>query len=197
MLSKRLKAIRKNKGLTQAELAKKFDVTQQAIAKWESGISFPDSDTIARLANFFGVSSDYLLGITDYFAPVDLYSNVKIIGAVKAGYNAYADEEDLGTAPASVNDPESYRYLFVKGDSMEPFIHEGDLALIRIQQTLQNGDLGVVIYKDESTLKKYYYRDGAVVLKPFNSEYPTLTIRGNDLNDLIVFGKVIETKTKW
>lgn len=198
MLSKRLKAIRKERGLTQADIAKQFDVTQQAIAKWEASMSFPDSATIAGLAKFFNVSSDYLLGITDSFYPAGSFSNVKIIGTVKAGYGALADEETLGTAPADVKNAEEYRYLVVNGDSMAPLIREGDLALIRIQPTLQNGDIGVVIYKDgEATLKKYYYKNGAVVLEPFNDEYKTLTIKGNDLNDFIIFGKVVETTTKW
>jgi len=198
MLSRRLKAVRKERKLTQADLAKHLGITQQAIAKWESSLSFPDSDTIARLACFFEISSDYLLGITDSFSPEDSFSNVKIIGTVKAGYGALAYEEDLGTAPAAVKNADAYRYLIVKGDSMEPFIRDGDFALVRLQQTLQSGDLGVVIYKDgEATLKKYYQVNGTVVLEPFNNEYETLTIQRHDLNDLIIFGKVIETHTKW
>lgn len=198
MLSKRLKTLRKERRLTQTDLAKRFGVTQQAIAKWESALSLPDYSTIARLAAFFEVSSDYLLGITDSFYTAGPFSSVKIIGAVKAGYDALAYEEDLGTAPAAVKDSEEYRYLVVKGDSMAPFIREGDLALVRLQPTLRSGDLGVVIYRDgEATLKKYYNEGGAVILEPFNSEYETVTIEGRDLEYLIVFGKVVETSTKW
>lgn len=198
MLSKRIKEIRKERGLTQTDLANQFGVTQQAVAKWESSLSTPDYITITKLAEFFDISADYLLGLSDSFYPKNSFSAVKIIGTVKAGYDFFADQEELGVAPASVMDAEAYRYLVVRGDSMAPFIRDGDLALVRIQQTLRNGDLGVLIYKDgEATLKKYYHTDGTVLLKPFNSEYETLSIKGHDLNDLIVFGKVIETTTKW
>lgn len=198
MLATRLKALRKERKLTQEDLAKQFGVTQQAIAKWESARALPESQTIAGLAEFFEVSSDFLLGITDSFYPAGPFSSVKIIGTVKAGYDALAYEEDLGTAPAAVSDAEQYRYLVVRGDSMAPLIREGDLALVRLQPVLQNGDLGVVIYNDgEATLKKYYYADGTVVLKPFNDEYETITIQGRDLENLIIFGKVVETSTKW
>jgi len=172
-------------------------VTQQAIAKWESGLSFPDPETIASLAGLFEVSSDYLLGIADTLLGGP-FSNVRVIGTVKAGFDALAYEEDLGAAFADVSDGESYRYLIVKGDSMAPFIREGDLALVRLQPDLQNGDLGVVIYKDEeATLKKYYNTGAAVILKPLNDEYEAMTLKGQDLEDLTIFGKVVQTVTKW
>jgi repressor LexA len=198
MFSTKLKELRKERKLTQGELAARFGVTQQAIAKWESGRALPEPATLSRIAGFFGVTTDYLLDRTDAFAEAGPFSNVRIIGAVRAGYNAFALEEDLGSAPAAVKDAECYRYLTVKGDSMVPYIREGDLALVRLQSDLNNGDLGVVIYGDgEATLKQYFYSDGAVTLVPFNGAYETATLRGNELNRLIIFGKVMETKTKW
>ena len=71
-----------------------------------------------------------------------------------------AYEEDYGKEYARVKDPSSYFYLVVRGDSMEPRIHDGDLALVHRQDTLENGDLGVLIYGDEGegTLKRYLQR---------------------------------------
>lgn len=198
MLSEKLKKLRKEFKLTQGELAVRFGVTQQAIAKWESGHARPETDTISRIAEFFGVTTDYLLDMTNAFAAMGSASSVRIIGTVKAGYDALALEEDLGSALAEVKDAEEYRYLVVKGDSMAPYIREGDLALVRLQSDLKNGDLGVVIYGDgESTLKKYYHSDGTVTLVPFNDAYETVALRGHELERLMIFGKVVETKTKW
>lgn len=198
MLSARLKSLRKERKLTQSDLAKRLGVTQQAIAKWEAAAAMPEPSTIAKLANLLEVSADYLLGVTDSLFPAGAFQSVKIIGAVKAGYDSLAYEEHLGVAPAGVDDPEGYRYLVVRGDSMAPYIREGDLALVKLQPTLQNGDLGVVIYGDgEATLKRYRSIDGAVVLEPFNSEYEAVTLRGPELGQLIIFGRVVETHTKW
>lgn len=198
MLSKRLNTLRRENGITQTDLARRLGVSQQAVAKWESAKSFPEHNMISRLADFFSVSADYLLGVTDNLLPAGAFSGVKIIGSVKAGYGALAYEEDLGTAPADVNDADSYRYLVVKGDSMAPYIREGDLALVKIQQSLRSGDLGVFIYKDEeATLKEFRASNSAVTLIPFNEGYEALTISGEDLNDLIIFGKVVETHSKW
>jgi repressor LexA len=198
MLSKKLKQLRKENKLTQAELAYRLGVTQQTIAKWEAGRAMPEPETIARIAGFFGVTTDHLLDLTDILNATAPVSRVRIIGTVKAGYDAFALEEDLGSALAEVKNTEEYRYLVVKGDSMAPYIREGDLALVRLQTDLHNGDLGVVVYGDnEATLKKYYYSDGAVAIVPFNDAYKTITLSGRELERLMIVGKVVETKTKW
>jgi len=54
--------LRKEKGLTQAQLAEKMGVTEQAVSKWENGGSIPDVSLFPVLANFFGVSIDRLYG---------------------------------------------------------------------------------------------------------------------------------------
>ena len=84
-------------------------------------------------------------------------------------------------------------------DSMEPRISDGDLALVHRQSTLENGDLGVLIYGDEGegTLKRYIQRGNCVVLQPFNPAYHEMVIRGEDLNHLHIAGRVVETKAKW
>lgn len=61
----RLKELRIEKNLSQASLAECIGVTQKAIDFWEKGINEPKASYIIKLAKFFGVSSDYLLGIED------------------------------------------------------------------------------------------------------------------------------------
>lgn len=63
MLHTRLKQLRTEKDLTQAALARELNVTQQAVAKWESGKSMPDHSMLLRLSRYYGVSVDYLLGL--------------------------------------------------------------------------------------------------------------------------------------
>lgn len=204
MFENRLKQLRSEKKITQANLAKELGLTQQAIGKWETGRSSPDPDTLLKLANYFGVTVDYLLGSpAESLGQVHLFpggemQTVPIIGTVRAGYNALAFEEDLGCEHAAVKDPENYFYLEVRGDSMEPRIREGDLALVRKQPTLDDGDLGVVIYGDgEGTLKRFLRKGNAVVLQAFNPAYDAIILANNDLEDLRIAGKVIETKSRW
>ncbi len=54
--------LRKKNGITQKELARNFNVTSQAISKWESGKSCPDIALLPKIAHFFDVSIDELMG---------------------------------------------------------------------------------------------------------------------------------------
>jgi transcriptional regulator with XRE-family HTH domain len=59
---KRLSDLRKKKNWTQEELAKKLNVSAQAVSKWEKDVSLPDVGLLASIASIFDTSIDYLLG---------------------------------------------------------------------------------------------------------------------------------------
>lgn len=63
---KRLKSLREYRNLKQSELAKEFNVSQSTIAMWETGKRDPDSETIQKMADYFDVSVDYLLGRSEF-----------------------------------------------------------------------------------------------------------------------------------
>ena len=60
-LSEKILSLRTARGLSQGDLAEKLDVSRQSVSKWETGQSVPDLDKIIKLADFFGVTTDYLL----------------------------------------------------------------------------------------------------------------------------------------
>ena len=197
--------LRKKAGWSQEELADQMNVTRQSVSKWEGAQSVPDLEKMLRLSELFGVSTDYLLGcapapITSAVAAADGPREfpIPIIGTVRAGFGAFAFEEDYGEEYARIKDPGSYFYLLVKGDSMEPRISDGDLALVHRQPTLENGDLGVVIFGEgEGTLKKFIRRGNTIILQPFNNVYAPQIIMGEDLEHLYIAGKVVETRARW
>ena len=57
----KLQALRKARGWSQEELATQVNVSRQALSKWESGASVPDTENVVALSRLFGVSTDYLL----------------------------------------------------------------------------------------------------------------------------------------
>ncbi len=195
MFKQRLKEMRTRRGFTQVGLSQMLGISQQAVGKWETGRCTPDPQTLARLASILDTTVDYLLGGTGSRAGECM---VPVLGTVKAGFGALAYQEDYGSEPANVKDPGQYFYLIVRGDSMEPRIHDGDLALVHRQPTLESGELGVVVYGEgEGTLKKYIRQGQAVILQPFNPAYPSQVIAGEELEHLYIAGRVVETKTKW
>lgn len=64
-LGGRIKQLRKKAGLTQSELGKYLKVGKSTISQYETNTNMPDSDMILKIANFFDVSTDYLLGRTN------------------------------------------------------------------------------------------------------------------------------------
>ncbi len=61
MLSETLYTLRKERGLSQEQLAEKLHVSRQSISKWEQGISMPETEKLLLLSEFFGVSLDELI----------------------------------------------------------------------------------------------------------------------------------------
>ena len=76
MFKERLKELRKMNGITQKELAEHLGFTHVAVVKWENGQREPDFSTVVKIARFFNVSTDYLLGKTD--EPSIILANEKI-----------------------------------------------------------------------------------------------------------------------
>ena len=62
MFQDNLKALRKEKGITQEELAARLNVVRQTVSKWEKGLSVPDSDLLIKLAEILDVPVSRLLG---------------------------------------------------------------------------------------------------------------------------------------
>ena len=63
--SEKLKELRKDKDLSQKKLANDLNVDQRSISNWEKGIREPDFNTLIRIAKYFDVKTDYLLGLED------------------------------------------------------------------------------------------------------------------------------------
>lgn len=68
---KRIKELREGLGISQQKLASELNVTQAMVSKYELGISEPDIAMIRKLSQFFRVSSDYLLEISDDKVSID------------------------------------------------------------------------------------------------------------------------------
>ena len=96
MLSKILKQERNKKGLSQMAFAKLFGVSQQTIGSWETNRTSPDLESLSKLANFFNVSVDYLLGLTDIPETIDTYIAKQKQTNKQSAENPYnADEQEL------------------------------------------------------------------------------------------------------
>lgn len=65
MIGERLAEVRKDRGDTQKNLAEKMNVSVHTVSSWEQERSEPSHETLVRICRLYGVSSDYLLGLSD------------------------------------------------------------------------------------------------------------------------------------
>lgn len=66
LIAARIKEIRTENHLSQAQFGEKLSVSQDTVSLWEKGKSLPTTECVILIARTFGVSADYLLGLTDY-----------------------------------------------------------------------------------------------------------------------------------
>lgn len=202
MFAQVLRKLRTEHDLTQGQLASIIGVSKSTIGMYEQGKRVPKVDaTLKRLADFFDVSIDYLMGLSDRFPTPNIteeYTTFPVIGEIAAGYDHIALESWEGD---TVDIPDSYLkgykkdefiVLCVKGDSMYPTYQEGDKVLILKQPVMNfSGEIGAILYDDEiATLKKVEYKQGEdwIRLVPVNPNFPPMTIEGEQLNHCRIIG---------
>lgn len=91
-MGKRIMTLRKEKGLTQEQLAERLNVSPQAVSKWENDVSCPDISIIPQLAEVLGISTDELLGVK----PVEPHVVVVDGGKEKKGKEGFTFEYNSG-----------------------------------------------------------------------------------------------------
>ena len=202
----RIKMLREEKHLTQQELADKLNSAKSTIGMYENGNRKPSYEVLIKLSEIFGCSIDYIVGTSNernsnvqYDPNAKVYS-VPIVGRIRAGEPILAEDNIEGYFPIlpSMYNADSTQDLFcleVIGDSMNNIIEEGSYALIRKQDTAENGDIVVALVNgdNEATLKRFeQINNSLVALKPdsTNKEY---SVRYIDLatTEFKIIGKII------
>lgn len=202
-LSEKLKKLRKDKKLTQAQLATIIGVERSSIGKYETGTT-PSMDILAIIAEYFNVTVDYLLGLSyeHTSSPTSNGTWIPVLGKVQAGIPVEAvqdviDYEDI--SQISKNGSE-YFALQVKGASMEPKFSEGDVVIVKKQDIAEDGDIVIAMVNgDEATIKKLKKRADGIVLLPLNPQFDMMYYTADDIEKLPVriLGKVVELRAKF
>lgn len=199
---KRLAELRKSRNLSQEELARELNSSQNTLSNWETGKREPDFETISTLANYFHVTTDYLIGNSDVKTFSKKGIKIPVLGYVRAGIPIEAvqeilDYEEISEEMASQGE---YFGLSVKGDSMEPRIQEGDVVIVRKQPDVESGEIAVVLVNGyDATVKKFVKHENGVSLVAFNQKYEPMfyTFQEVESKPVAVIGKVVELRGKF
>ena len=197
----KLTYLRNSNNLSQAELAKKLNISRSSIGMFESNARTPTTDTLVRYAQFFNVSIDYLMGTSQnsnaekYTIPV--YASISCGNPFVADENIY-DFEDIDIALKSQGE---HFGLLCRGNSMFPEFKDGDVAIIRKQSNIDSGDVAAVrINGDEATLKIVKKSEQGITLVAINPDVFLPRFYSNEeiINlPVEIIGKVIENRRKY
>ena len=153
------------------------------------------------ISKILNVSVDYLLGNTDLPYPNEVHlptenKKIPIIGTVRCGPNGLASEYIDDYIYVDSTFTGDNRGFHCKGDSMTGIgIFDGDTAIVRMQETIENGELAVVVINgDEGTLKRVRLQSCVIVLESVNAAYPPRIIAGAEMDNVKIVGKVIEIR---
>lgn len=200
----RLRDLRKQKGLYQKDVAAYLGVDRTTYVKYEKGSSEPDTSTLTKLAEFFDVTVDYILGRENDVGNNDIlpaFDNIfpitrrkyPLLGEIACGEPIYADEHRESYILSGTEIQADF-CLRAKGDSMiGARILDGDIVFIRKMPIVENGTIAAVIINDEATLKRVYYfpQEKRLRLQAENPAYKTLEYFGEELDTIRILGKAV------
>ena len=194
--------------VTVYQVSKATGISASTFSDWISGRSAPKADKLARIADYFGIGLDELLGTgsgeresTARLRSLRASRMVPVIGIIRAGTPIVTSENLLGMEFADVDDPEDYFYLKVGGNSMRNCgIVDGTYVLFRKQQYAGNGDIAACLVGGDSVaVRRFEKRNHRIVLSPENESYDPILLTPEDFETgrSRILGVAVEAKTKF
>ena len=184
---------------TVYRVAKETGISATTFTDWKNGRSMPKADKLKRVADYFDVSLEYMLGLEDGSHRMT-EKRVPIIGEIRAGSPIITEETLLGYEKAEVPDTEDYFYLEVRGDSMKNIgMVDGSLVLFHKQQYAEDGDIvACLVGGDSATVKRFRRSKKNIVLMPENPDYEPIRLTTDDFEsgEARILGVACEIKIK-
>ena len=201
--SDRLRQLRTARDLSQMDFSKQIGVSKSSINMYERGEREPGLETLERIADYFNVDMDYLLGKSDIVSksnwsfiasnviPMPSMKKIPLIGAIACGAPILAEQhiDDYVDIPSHIHADFA---LTCKGDSMiNARIFDGDIVYIRQQETVENGQIAAVLIEGDATLKRVRLFDDHISLEPENPQYRPIVLWGEEMNTVRILGKAV------
>lgn len=199
----RITKLRKEQNLQQKEVAAAIGMNRIVLNRIELGKRPLRDDEAVALADFFHVTTDYLLkGVTTQ--PRNKKGvRIPVLGRVVAGIPIDAveeilDYEEITPELAATGD---FFALQVKGDSMEPTLRNGDIVIVKKQSTVDSGDIAIVLVNgNDATVKEIKESPAGITLIGHNAAIYTPQFYSNkEIQNLPIqiIGKVVEMRRKF
>lgn len=199
MLGEKIKGLRKKMNLTQDKLSKATGISRSSIGMAEKDLQGMSKEALMTLADFFGVTVDYLMkDDKEDFEKIDISTQfvpIPIVGVIRAGQPILAEDNIQGYIPvlkSSLKLDGTYFALKVKGDSMNLEFNEGTILIIEKTPCIENGEIGVIrIDGLEATVKKVVLNNEMITLIPMSTNSMHIPQMYNiKTDDIEIVGKI-------
>lgn len=175
---------------TRADICKDLNFAYTTFVSWETGVNYPRIDKIEKIANYFGIEKSDLIEEKNTlhkthssfsfdettlpgYIPISK-RKIPLLGTVAAGEPIFADENIEEYLPIDDTIHADFA-LHVKGNSMiGANIYDGDIVLVRKQNDVDDGQIGIVLKDDEATMKRVYHGKDHLTLIAENPDYPPI-----------------------
>ena len=117
--SERLRNLRQGKHLSQVTLAEKVGISGQVISQYERGVTRPDYETLLSIADYFNVSTDYLLGNTDVTVRFVNEDELSVLESANGNPRHYINDDTLRMAQ-EIHDNRDLRIMFDSARNLSP-----------------------------------------------------------------------------
>ena len=181
LFSKRLTELINSSSHTLDDIAEAIGKRAATVSRYASGeIKGVKRSTIISLANFFGVSPAWLAGLSN-----EKYSDNKI---TRIPVLSKIDNSNILTQENIID----YISIRTTEDNMLPLLGKGDLAIIRVQDDVENGQTALIFIKSKNmySIRKIIKTSNAIELHSMNPYYPIEKV--SSINDIKIMGRVVK-----
>ena len=166
-----------------------------------SDLTYDDIQTLAFTAKHLKAVRQEIISsipsVLSHCEVTDIHQPVHIHGEAAAGLPLYSetDANDVVELPSKYADPEHYRVIRARGDSMEPKIFTGDIVVAEIAVAPYEGQMALVhlagLADDEYTIQRVYHDNGHIILRSYNTAYPDMIYTAEEIRSCEAVAKVI------
>lgn len=184
-----------SEGVNQSMIAKALGVTRQTISNRIRNNSEITISELEKIQDFFKVKLISDTPVSDGMVQVDYYPEV--FASCGNGTVTFSDEKELVEFHKSMlpdySKSKKYSMICARGDSMSPYINSGDKLIIEHWENNQIIDNKVYVfsYKSEIFVKRLSKNLDEIIIKSDNPNYNIRVIKGEDMNDINIIGRVV------
>ena len=193
-IAKNIRYLRKKRRMSQSDLGDLVNRAESTIQMWETDLRSPTMETVRDLAKIFHID------ISNHQEIFFTKPQVPILGIVPCGEPIEAIEEVIEWIEVVPSQAKGHFGLIAKGDSMSPYILDGDILIVKYTPEVNSGKIAIVkVNGDEATCKRLIINDAGITLMPYNPTYQPMMFSPQEVEEkpVMIIGEVVEIRRRF